>query len=459
MKKFYLLALMAIVAVSCQREVEIINPVSTPTDDVVQETTSVNVRSYDEALAIAEEALQMVDGENTRSSNRRRIMRNSGQVVSRPVTRGGEDAGEQPIMYIFNNENNEGFTIVAADRSQQALVAVTEQGNYTYGEPTGVEPFDAYMNNVTEKLSIFPDSLSLPSIPLIPTPAVKADTVYYNHSIVGPMIETKWGQSGIYGNLCPNGLSGCGNTAAAQIMAYHKYPAFITQTYIYENNFDMLILDWDNILRHIEGIGTYNPTLDKYECDCGCDYDQISILMREIGHKSRTTYREDDPSTTNRNERGSSTDEPNTRNTLFLLGYDNPIHVEYIALSDYKNIIFDDLDNNRPLYISGFTTSVGHAWVIDGYNHKGYRVDYYRKNPNYIVGGSEPQYIFDFTDEMEINLLHFNWGWDGNCDGWFSYGCLNPSEGSSYDDDNEGNSSNYDFLHSINLIYHIHPQN
>ena len=57
MRKFYLLALMAMVAISCHREVEIINPMPSPSEDVTAETTPLNVRTYDEALAIAEDAL------------------------------------------------------------------------------------------------------------------------------------------------------------------------------------------------------------------------------------------------------------------------------------------------------------------------------------------------------------------------------------------------------------------
>ena len=87
-----------------------------------------NTRSYDEALAIAEDALILLESNETRSTTKRVIKRNEGQTVMRPVTRGSETQ-EEPIMYVFNNEDNQGFTIVAADRSQQPLIAVTEYGN------------------------------------------------------------------------------------------------------------------------------------------------------------------------------------------------------------------------------------------------------------------------------------------------------------------------------------------
>ena len=142
MKKLYLLlAFMAIVAVSCQKELvdNSFDEVSTTTEVVAD-----NIRSYDEALAIAEEALLLLEDDSTRATSSRKIKRNEGQVVMSPATRSGETS-EQPIMYIFNNENNEGFTIIAASKDEPSIIAVTDQGNYTYGVPTGVESFDLLM--------------------------------------------------------------------------------------------------------------------------------------------------------------------------------------------------------------------------------------------------------------------------------------------------------------------------
>ena len=133
MKKFYLLlATVAVAATSCQKDV-VYN--DTPQQNQSIELVNSNTRSYEEALAIAEDAITLLEGDDTRSTTKRVIKRNEGQIVMRPVTRGGE-ASEEPMMYVFNNEDNQGFTIVAADRSQQPLIAVTEYGNYTYGEST-----------------------------------------------------------------------------------------------------------------------------------------------------------------------------------------------------------------------------------------------------------------------------------------------------------------------------------
>lgn len=436
-KILVLLVLATCYVVSCQKDVYVTSCQDVEDDHVVSCT-----RSYSEALELAEEALTLLDGNSTRSAKRRRINSEDGQVVMRPLTRNGEE-GDMPIMYIFNHENDEGFTIIAADRSQQALIAVTEQGSYTYGVLTGVEPFDLYMEKVASQLMNFPDPAPFPDDPVVPAPLFLIDTVEFSHSRVDAMLTTKWGQGGIYGRLCPNGLSGCSNTAAVQIMAYHRHPASLTLTYL-DAGFPLTIsIDWDGILHHSQGFGSYDAMSGSYFCDCGCNYGQISHIMREIGHRANTDY---DPT-------GSGAEEPAIRDVLQNLGFGHPIHVENITFSDYQEVIFDELDNGNPLYVSGFRDdNWGHAWVIDGYEHTGYTLDYYRL---LSTSGSVPRYIYDHTDEVERNLLHFNWGWNGSCDGWFGYGVFAPGNGNDYDDDSIDNSREYNYNLWINLVYKI----
>lgn len=182
MRKFYyLLAIVAVAATSCQQE-----ETYTRTQPETQnsEIADPQTRSYEEALAIAEEALKLMDGEDTRSSNHRVIKRNEGQVIMRSTTRGGETE-EEPVMYIFNNEENEGFTVVAANRGVEPIIAVTERGNYTYGEPTGVESFDKYMDDVVETYStIVHPPIVLPDDPIVPSPGFYIDTVLNRKTVV-----------------------------------------------------------------------------------------------------------------------------------------------------------------------------------------------------------------------------------------------------------------------------------
>lgn len=454
MRKFYyLLAIVAVAATSCQQE-----ETYTRTQPETQnsEIADPQTRSYEEALAIAEEALKLVDGEDTRSSNHRVIKRNEGQVVMRPTTRGGETE-EEPIMYIFNNENDEGFTVVAANRGVEPIIAVTERGNYTYGEPTGVEPFDKYMDDVVETYStIVHPPIVLPDDPIVPNPGFIQDTIQYSHIERGPFLVTKWGQSGIYGAEAVNGLAGCGPTAIAQIMAYYQYPkGEIELTYGISSQ--TITLNWTNILRHYSGIGT-NGTLG-WTCLCGCNSGQvISKLLREIGHRAGATYNND----ILEGDISTSTNQTQIKNGLVNFGYTASVHshptFDMTSWNTHvKSSIISDISNSRPLIICGYdnstnTDTTGHAWVIDGYIKHDSEIDYYTYDPSSNTGTG---YVYHHTSERHYELLHYNWGWNGQCDGWFSYACYKASEAEDYDDTSLNNNITYNFLIDNELIYNI----
>ena len=78
-------------------------------------------------------------------------------------------------------------------------------------------------------------------------------------------------------------------------------------------------------------------------------------------------------------------------------GYDENTH--YVLRSDFgidewEDLIYTELAAGRPVIYDGRTLEVGHEFVCDGYQN---------------------------------GLFHFNWGWDGNYDGYFSLSVLNPN--------------------------------
>lgn len=42
-------------------------------------------------------------------------------------------------------------------------------------------------------------------------------------------------------------------------------------------------------------------------------------------------------------------------------------------------------------------------------------------------------------------MLHFNWGWDGMCNGYFFLDCYNPNDGYQYDPGSTNPSMNRDY--------------
>lgn len=444
MMRLYLSLAVAIIAfASCQKDVEVN---ITPKPQVSVETTS--TRSYDEALKVAEDAIEILEGKNTRSAKKRIIKRSEGQTVIRPVTRGSE-ATEEPIMYVFNYENDEGFAIVAADRSQQPLIAVTEQGNYTYGEPTGVEPFDILIEEVATTLSFGPPATPTPkpNTPLDPRPAHYVDTVDI-FTRVDPLLTTKWGQYDIYNDLCYNKQSqecpaGCVATALAQILAYNRHPTQMQITFEGDYYGDILYLDWTNILKH--------TCYSFIHTECASEHNNISILFREIGERVDMEYTLD----------GSSAYTTNALNFLKQVGFTSA------KISDGMSYALTKLNlrEGKPVYMRGecYDTTdnsyKGHAWVVDGVHDREYGTQTYELNPNYdpsiIYNNPEPEYFITDSNIQIERMLHFNWGYNGTCNGWFSTDNICMIEAVEYDDSPGNSDYDRDYKYLMRIIYDI----
>lgn len=69
-----------------------------------------------------------------------------------------------------------------------------------------------------------------------------------------------------------------------------------------------------------------------------------------------------------------------------------------------------------------------------------------------------------FSSEDNTNyLFHFNFGWGGNCNGYFSTNCLNPAKGEEYDYqdkwDKEVKKNNFTYSWHFRLITYNVPAN
>lgn len=414
MKKLLLsLAVVAVAAASCQKDVVY--------NDIQKENESVELtatRSYDEALKIAESALSLLEGEDTRSAKKRVIKRMEGQTVLRPVTRGSETA-EEPIMYVFNNENDEGFTVVAADRSRQPLIAVTEEGNYTYGEPTGVEPFDLLMEDVATTLALYPDE------PLA-IMQVHSDTLNYGHA---PIINIQWGTEGIYGALFPDGKAYAETPAIAQtLMGVYTDESYTVTIPGHELYGQSVPFDKVSMRKHIRN--NYHPII--VGVDTTAIHDMISLLYREIGQR---LSEESNISLTRKNRSMSMSDIHTVLSSFgcHLSDIDNYTeesftfrpNAPYHSYRDDILVIQGSLDNyeemENGLYI--------HTWIATGIQDL--RHDYITYGLNKFYNPTHPD-PYGYTEisrvEMQDVLLYMNWGFDGIGNGWFYRGCFDMSE-------------------------------
>ena len=83
-------------------------------------------------------------------------------------------------------------------------------------------------------------------------------------------------------------------------------------------------------------------------------------------------------------------------------------------------------------------------------------------NPNDPLTGNK--YISYIDNVVQIDLFHYNWGWDGSCDGWFRSTCYQMNQAYEnddnfgFDDEYADNSSANNYKYYLCLLYNFEPK-
>ena len=88
----------------------------------------------------------------------------------------------------------------------------------------------------------------------------------------------------------------------------------------------------------------------------------------------------------------------------------------------------------------------GHAWVCDGGIQNGtLRV--------ITFNGSLPEGASRKYNDCQLltSLFHYNWGWNGNCNGYFKGDVFDTSKAEIYDNA-DGNTMQYDFRYNVEFF-------
>lgn len=366
-------------------------------------------RSYDDARAFAESALSLL-GEDTKSPIRRIA---SGECVTNSITKSDNDRRDT-LFYVFNYADNEGFAIINANPGMEPIIAVTEKGYYNDGESTGVPALDEYINVLKEKLLLRFDPPEL--------------YYWYDYiticETVNRNVGVRWGHRDIYGQYCPNGNAGCVATAMAQIMAYHLQPSSFIASVDMDNDYDIddvVSLNWSAIKNHV-----HTHTLPQ---TCSSVHTNIGALLREIGEQVFMDYDDD----------GSYASVDDVPGAFFHFGYSTSS-----VLAVNNTMLKSALFNYGPVYMRGG----GHAWVADGY--KVYK--YYYCRFERAVGDGSPV-ITEQTLISETYYTHINWGWDGDCNGYFGLGIYDIDDALSYDVSHYNTGDDYNSDVKMIIVY------
>jgi hypothetical protein len=238
---------------------------------------------------------------------------------------------------------------------------------------------------------------------------------------VAPLLTTKWNQSesndwkcDAYNYFITNTNNSCSCTkhcpvgcvavAMGQIMKYWNYPVYLPDNdYQYDwcNMRDELLL-WFEPYHPLNQSPFWieNPNYEK-------ERNAIARLLKDCGERAKMEY-------CRKNDCLSGASNSDARKALVNdFGYNKNADLQrrfWWSDNTWKGRIKENLNQAQPVYYSG-SGSGGHAFVCDGYGND--------------------------------DLFHFNWGWNGVYDGWFTIDNLTPGGG--------------DFNSSQQAIFYIKP--
>ena len=216
-------------------------------------------------------------------------------------------------------------------------------------------------------------------------------------SSVGPLLETQWHQDGGYALLTPNHTpTGCAATAQAQMMRYWNYPAFGCGRESYNcppygaqsADFAHTLYDWANMPPQVTTSTPYSQQM------------AVSTLMYHVGVSLHMAYADGGSGAAGL---AGVPGVPSIDNSLKDYFYYNqqmhPIFkISGFTDQQWADSLVAELDLLHPIVYCGVALQGGHGFVCDGYEYR------------------EGQVWF-----------HFNFGWSGNGDGYYTTDDICPN--------------------------------
>ena len=295
----------------------------------------------------------------------------------------------QKIQNVFVCKMTNGFVIVSSDDRLPPIIGYSANNPIKHIPPAFLKWIQQY--HVSD---IQPTNRKQTSNPLWNSMIEHKDCyITKASSEVLPLIKTQWKQNSPWNEKCPfdsNGsgyhaYAGCVAVAMAQIMKYWAYPDRGTGSHTYESNlygqlsanFDIAYL-WNNMS---DTIASDSVKTLLYHCG-------ISVEM-DYGPNSSSADASTKPS------------DALTRYFKYAPSIKSIKRKDYIDIN-WTQLIREELSQQRPVlyYGSNQDNENGHAFVCDGYESNGY--------------------------------FHFNWGWGGSYDGYYSLNNVKPDSDSNY---------------------------
>ena len=314
-------------------------------------------------------------------------------------------------LYVFNIANDGGFVIVSNDDRTIPILGYSDCGSID---------FDHMPDNMRAWLQGYADEIAwLQKHDDTMTATVRANAPQRigSHSTnpITPLLSTTWNQGTPYNNLCPEystghkAVTGCVATAMAQAMYYTEIKAGNTTTTTtamipaYETG------SYGISMPAIEAGTPINWNNMKHSYDNSATAAQkqaVAELMLYCGCSVRMNYGPSSGSNTNLAAEALKKYFGYSASSVLFVSR------SYYSYANWTDMMYNELQQGRPVLYGGQSSGGGHEFVCDGYK--------YQNNTDYF---------------------HINWGWGGTSDNYFVLSVLNPS------DQGIGGSSSTDGFH------------
>ena len=328
------------------------------------------------------------------------------QMVANPIDRGearvvaqefigvNDDTDDNvPVApyYVFSRGEGKGYVIVSGDDSTTPIIGYTDEGDFDEAQlPQTLKDLLANWARKIGQVQANPQ-------PARPRLAVRnrllaaqrgIEGFKANWQTVNPLIQTHWHQSSPYNDICPTNpdgggraVTGCVATAASQIVYYFRRD--VPDTLMYDTPKYSYGFPVTTSLPR----GTFiNYSIIKLSGHGSAAQDEaVAKLMFAVGTSSWLTY--------GNSTAGQPDEAGRALRNQFLLASD------YVGKWDYgqtawERLVYQSLLSGSPMLYGGTNydsagNANGHAVVLDGYDSK-------------------------------TGLYHFNFGWGGQGDGWYT---------------------------------------
>ena len=339
------------------------------------------------------------------------------------------------LLHVFNYhvDDIEGFIVISGDDIASPVLAFSFEGGvgsadanpafrdqllaYSMQLQKGVDaksPVPAYVSHKWQQLESG-EALRY---------ATKGEYLNDNiNQLLGSMI---WGQGDPYNKKCPGGsVTGCVATAFGMIMNYWDYPEHGFGMHAYNGadnpaaypgwsygvqyaDFEHTYYDWE----HMDNSANINSPVEVKN--------PISTLLYHIGVSLEMRYSPSASGCWSLPEYGMFDTSLHLYERAHLISADYriPRHFGYkYSYSGMRDsigndslwlvMLYNSLAEGKPIYYAGWASenneaghsgTSGHGYIIDGY----------------------------FSDPIDTNFFHINWGWNGAANGFFKIDAMRP---------------------------------